>query len=152
MNSAGVRVYSEMIEVKRGAGFLFQFDVKVSGKANARAFVEGYRYVEDLTVQELQADAEFAKLHSPCGDARRIKRVFRKHVNTRWKRPTKWKRFRAAVVPRERYQFDVMMVKLFVQNPGAAWFDNVSLRQMNSAELRRFKAKQTTPRDERFAY
>ena len=141
-NNQGVRVYSKLIKAKPGWGYKLSFDARTDG-AHARVFVECFRH-------STGAGPEFDPKLDPSRTKSPVERCFRAHVNCT--DTSSWKHFTKEFVPRKRYRFDFMSVKLYAYMPGEAWFDNVSLVPMTRAEMDQFLSKQKTPKDKRFEY
>lgn len=141
-NNQGVRVYSRLIKAKPGWGYKLSFDAVTKG-SHARVFVECFR-------ETTQADYELDREMDPSGTKYPVERCFRAHVNCTG--TSNWKHFTKTFVPRKRYRFDWMSVKLYAYMPGEAAFDNVVLRPLSPAEMDDYLSSRRKPKDKRFEY
>ena len=134
-NNQGVRVISQLIKAKRGAGYEISFDA-VSFGPHLRVFVEGFRLEYDDQKSAQWAHSLPAK-SNPYKQRYRLKRCFRHQINV--KKPKSWQRKSGKFVARKRWEFDVMFVTLYAYLPGKAAYDNVRLRQLSKAEVEAYK-------------
>ena len=134
-DNEGVRVISQIMKAKRGAGYEISFDA-ISFGPHLRVFVEGFR-IEYDDQKSAQWAHSLPTKSNPYKQRYRLKRSFRKQVNAGT--PTSWQRFSDKMVPRKRYEFDMMFVTLYAYMPGKAAYDNVRLRQLSKAEVEAYK-------------
>jgi len=141
----GVRVISDLVRAKRGAGYEISFDA-VSYGPKLRVFVECFRIDKDdkeakQWVKSLPAESNPLKLKT------RLKRVFRKQVHAG--SPGRWQRFSEQFAAPKRYEFDYMFVTLYAYMPGKAEYDNVVLRKLSRRELADYWRKKGEPKEKR---
>lgn len=144
-NNQGVRVVSDLIKARRGAGYEIAVDAAAEG-SHLRVFVEGFRKLP-VSSRDSQWLAGLPAKANPLRQKARLERVFRKQINVGT--PASWQRFSEKFVAPSRYQFDVMFVTLYAYLPGKAAYDNVVLRELNRAELRDYLREHPGPKDRR---
>jgi hypothetical protein len=148
-NNQGVRIFSQLMEAKRGWGYKLSFAVKAKG-AHPRVFVEGYRYIAGGSKFASKYMTDVSKELDPDGTKKPLERKFRASVNC--ETSSSWKTYTKEFVAPEGYQFDWMSVKLYAYMPGEAWFDNVSLVPMTRDEMEEYYKKTRMPKDKRFEH
>jgi hypothetical protein len=137
----GVRVFSSMIQAKRGWGYVLDLDVKTAGSL-ARVFVEGYRYYS------AKSTFVWTGGYAPTFPKNPVERKYRCPVNCG--SSPNWQHFTREFSPPKNYQIDFMSVKLYAYMPGEAWYDNVSLRLMTEKEMSQFLSSAPKAKDKRF--
>ena len=146
-NNQGVRIFSRLMQAKRGWGYKLEFSVRAY-KAHPRVFVECYRKVKLGGSRFSSKYMSVSKELDPDGTKTPIERIFRAHVNC--SASSRWKTYTKEFAPPQRYEFDWMSVKLYAYMPGQAWFDDVSLKPMTRREFKAYLASKRAPKDNRF--
>ncbi len=147
----GVRIFSRLIKAKRGWGYKLKFSVKTKGSAHPRVFVEGYRFITPGGSRYASKYmSEVPEELNPYGMSRPLERKFRAQVNC--KSSSSWKTYTKEFVAPERYQFDVLAVKLYAYMPGEAYFDNVVLQAMSRSEMREYYENKRKAKADRFRH
>jgi hypothetical protein len=150
-NNQGVRIFSQLIQAKRGWGYKLSFACKATNGGHPRVFVECYRFIQ-IGGSKFKSKymTDVSKELDPDGTRKPIERIFRAHVNCDG--GSSWKTYTKDFVAPERYQFDWMTVKLYGYMPGEVYFDNVSLVPMTSSEMYEYDKSRRRPKDERFKH
>lgn len=142
----GVRAFSALMPATRGHGYKFRIDVRTAGAAQARVFIDGFRYARNrYTDEQIKTHVKKTEVDVP------VERVYRRDINVQ--NPRSWQRFETVVMAPRRYQFDFLTVTVFGYFSGEVWFDNVMLTPMTDREVEHWRAELNKDvREERFGY